>query len=334
MSLFNIQPPDFSNFFEIQWQERIDARSPNSSQFAINRSQAELVAIMPWGAEGDAIKQILGYQYVDTVGQKLCRVLPLRHPRYRWLFGSRIHGLRGLNPTGKTVAVALGEGPGGASRLRAWMAYEKIEFTVLFEPVPYRVLRDDEITSEADRFVEPMPQPGEDVIQQQASTMKFAEGSGTGGEPVSGGSGTVFPRTLGVIAAKNFYTLRWHRVSLDFVSGDRGISFPQFEAVLGKVNDAEFLGKPAGTLLFRAPKINIYPQSVNVLDESEPSLLADIDLTFHFYDPSPRGGSARGHNLVPYLDLQYYLATADGLTNGRGVYETGDFSKIFSHHEA
>lgn len=324
-------PPGQGLNFPIQWAEKIDDRSPNSDQFAVDRSVAELVGIIDWDLQYDAIGGILGYQYTDENTKKLKRVCPIRHPRFRWMHATRIFGMQGITPEGKVTRQVLGAPAGDPDRVNAWMAYRKVQFTVSFEALPYEILRDDEVAGEFDRFVEPMPDPGEDVIEQQAGTLVFAEGGG-GTEPVAGESN--FPRTIGIIAAKNFIRLKWHKVPEDFISPNRGISYPQFDAVLGKVNDAEFLGMPAGTLMARAPKIHRYAQSVNPRDRASPSMLCDVEVCFQFYDPSPRKGGARGHNLMPYPDKRYYLATHDGTMGGRGSYEEANFDNIFKHHSA
>lgn len=319
--------------FPVDWVEKIDDVSPNNDQFAVDQSRAELVAILDWDKQYDAILGILGYQYTDPASLQLRRICPLRHPRFLWMHATRIYGMKGQRYDGRVDNVVLGAPFGDPARLGSYATYRKIIFTVSFEALPYEVLRDDETGGEEyNRFLEPMPEPGEDVIEQQAGELIFAEGGG-GTEPTAGG--TRFPRTIGIIQAKNMIRLRWHKVPEDFISPNGGITYPQFDAVLGKVNDATFLQCPAGTLLARSPRIRRYPQSVNPRNRTAPSMLCDVDVCLQFFDPSPRESDTyRGHNLMPYRDKRHYLATHDGNVAGRGSYDEISFAKIFKHHSA
>ena len=312
--------------FVADWKEKVGAISPGMGQFSRTSASEKLYVYVPWDTQYEWRQRILGYHRV--VNDKLRRVLPARHPRETHMWAERITEVRGVRFDGKEVHV---------EQIQATAKYTKALLTVQFETPDYAVLEDNDVANEWERYVSRQREPKEDVILQNKGNMTFVEGTGSDGQPTAGT--TQFPRTIVVIEAKTNLRVTWHEVPEEFVLDADG-KYPALDNAAGSVNSAEFLGYPAGTLLFRPPRVERFRQTVNLRDPKAFNFLLKIELNLQFFDPPQGNGSAgiRGHNLKPWIDRQCYYATAEGAggaagtAGGNPTHPTYDHRKVFQHH--
>jgi len=105
-------------------------------------------------------------------------------------------------------------------------------------------------------------------------------------------------------------------------------------AAMGTVNEFEFDGFPAGTLLCLAPKVRPFNSALG-------TLIFDIDYRFRYVAKIRRRDQVNvGHNFflrrvirgttsAPQPDIDYRQITLTGLANGRPTYAPFDFRKLF-----
>jgi hypothetical protein len=130
--------------------------------------------------------------------------------------------------------------------------------------------------------------------------------------------------------------VKWNQIPYSFVTGQNVPAAYSYKTAisycLGTVNQWEFLGYPAGTLLFEAVTVDkIYPQPFQPYVKSpytnkylpENFLLCDVEFSFVYRNPPPGDNYAifgginpvqdknriyAGHNLVPRAQSGTYLA--------------------------
>jgi hypothetical protein len=249
----------------------------------------------------EVIRCILGYAYLSqTPVTKMRRVLPLQHLSFTSLFATEISSIQGRGPV-RGVSFNESRVP---SRIHV-QAYNHYRLVVLFESLPYDVLRDqDEQPSELYRFTEYHMQLGVENIIRPGNTFKWLTGTPLAGQPIPVGDVTR--------AAKGIVTFIWRNVPRAGLFGGSGRSKPSnILDGISRVNRAQFAGFPPGELLLLPPKFHqkIIPSDVgNRLSGQATSFVHyDVELPMSWISP-PYDSTVnvvgpeyayRGHNLFP-----------------------------------
>ena len=315
--------PDYTEF--------VSELSPSTAGFAMEGGRATLQLWVAAGELEDAITDLLGDVESSGTGG-LVRTLPKAHPRFPWMFASRISNIQGRKWTGKEPSEAELEAP----PLDFYAEYDRYLLTVDFEPRPYPVLSDEAIPSESFTWYDesgasqsenrpeewrrfcwgyPVPQP--ELITAQRGMMVFRLSDAT--EPAAPHL-TSFPDHPRMILPKAALKFVFHQIPLQWVTSEsswivRGI---------GKINQLEWNSYPAGSLLYTAPSVRPYTPPVPTLDLFEgvysAEKLCDVEFNFEYTNRSNGGATptisnpnwiAAGHNLLPWLyDRKFYYATA------------------------
>ncbi len=318
------------------WEELIGDISPSGEQFTDRASVVRVAGQVDWEDSYSLILAAKGYSYTDS-SNRLCRLNPLRHPFYSWLYCSAVTDIRGVQVDAEEPKESY-EVPGS---LDAIAKYKKIRCVLEFSPLPPgMVLKEDSDVQvsgggEWERNVTVSVSPVNEFLQVKSGQIKFNTPS------VTNLDGRAVSTTQYLRIQKTKYMIKWHQVPKTYVMDQWNPV--QISKAAGKVNDTEFFGFPRGTLLFlNDPVIEPYASPLRVGDEEDDIYYVDITLPMLFFDPpngiaSPNTGhDIRGHNLLPaaYGDAEvgkYYPAVFDR-TGSPPVFEYYEFRNIFRHH--
>ena len=315
--------PDYTEF--------VSELSPSASGFAMEGGRATLQLWVAAGELEDAITDLLGDVESSGTGG-LVRTLPKAHPRFPWMFASRISNIQGRKWTGKEPSEAELEAP----PLGHYAEYDRYLLSVDFEPRMYAVLSDEAIPTESVTWytengeVRSYDRPQEwlrfawgqmvwqpELITAQRGQMVFRTSDATEPSPPHRTAFQSFPR---MTLPKALVKFHWYQVPLGWVDSEnswivRGI---------GKINQLDWNGYPAGSLLFTGLGTRPYTPPVPTLDLFEgvysAEKLCDVEFNFEYTNRSNGGATptisnpnwiAAGHNLLPWLyDRKFYYATA------------------------
>jgi hypothetical protein len=262
------------------------------------------------------------------------------------LYANRITSIKPMHWTGK-VLVDAGSG------LSRWSGYDFALLTILFTQPHYPILSDEYLDfrfpplvidgqayrQEYLRYCERLPTIAGDILTVESGTFKWAEGGAAPAPTV----GALLQTPVGQPLTVGDFALIWRQVPLYGLFSPTTYRADNLVAAENTVNKVDFLGYPAGTLLFAGATFswNEAPYPTGALEQTTlstapsspeqpfPSLTVDVNLVFKFKDPPP-GASTRGWNLQPWRgDMKWYLATIDGTAGGTPMLPTYDFRKLF-----
>lgn len=326
-------------FTEDDWKELAATVQPGGGDaFTIDSASAALVGIIPARKRRSARNFFLGYSYADSADYALKRVNPVYHPHYPELvctsarFQQRDHKAGPDADDGFWTKIDSRDvGP-----LNYQTDYHYATATLEFGQVPCEFAEDDSLTwsgLEYDRscVIFAHTRPALEVLSAETDRyITFVEG------PVNNPKNKKFPGSINEFLRKTTFSIVWRNVAEAFTH-DYGLPRKIVEAI-GTVNDAEFLGFPAGTLLLQEPEFRRYQQPVFTADRQ--GLYAnDITLPFLHFDPPPSLGAPkyRGHLLFPWVHAGSTSGGGPGWysaerTDGSPFLPESDFEDIFTHH--
>lgn len=329
----------------VRWAEFItDKGSSQEAAFSYADGNQATLTIFVYDADLEqAIADLLGSQEANFGGgsgsNTLDRVLPAQHPRFSWLFCSRVSSVKPYRFTGTT-------GPGGSQqngRLGGKSSqYDLYLLTCVFTQPKFALYTDAQLDAQAGggprpewlRYTERIAQPTTFVLSREAGqSFRYVEDNGAGQPPANTNVPVPQPQFLNQVD----YNLMWRRVPYIGLFGGGGTGTPDNQLNgLSAVNDAAFLGFPAGTLLFKTFRVHPYEDPVSPslfglnVNTGQSSLVCDVELVFTYFNP-PSGVSMatnHGHNLAPWRDNRWYLVK-DTATLTNKIYQEYDFAKIF-----
>lgn len=349
------KPPDDNTVAPAIYVEHVQSRAPYTDNVSMDNSVFQLVVKIPWELRSQCISRYMGYQYVE--GTKLKRVLPLAHPFFEFARCRRVLNIQGIGPRGTAPREPgnLGDDiPEDQFPRPHYAEYDYALITLQFETMPFDFKTDSQITEESERNVFRRIEPGYDSLYIEGGTgdkgtFKFDTAykildNVTPDNPSPDGKVSFHNgRTVPLQVAKLVWT--WYDVPWEFVTNSTGKPTNIMNCV-GKVNDATFWGFPAYTLLCDVPQIDLRPNPIPPFISTNASFLANIQFTFHYFEPTNLGtyqtvpgGPAltvpqRGHNMAIWrFTRKWYPCSIDG-DGAEQVYKTYDFRKLFRKAEA
>lgn len=287
------------------------------------------------------IENILGYATVNGPNASdgvLERNLPAFSATFPYMRATSISQIEAMAPTG--------QGDFQEAKFKRW------KITIQFETLPYDVETDADVLSistsntdfppESLRFVVWNRQPASEFARTPYNAFRY---------PLPVTPVVPLPGTNGqaILLTKYRITGTWMQVPTDWISNDGGYTFKNLDAATGTVNAKEFMGYPAGTMLFESyeptPRVMpVLPTSIGVNDPFYIPRCYDVQLKWLYFDPKPYykpGGvddasTPRGHNLVfnPKGPVDGYWQRALLIKqtldkNGNWLYQESDHTKIF-----
>lgn len=253
-----------------------------------------------------ALEDLLGTNEIvsnPAGGVMISRVPPANHPIWPFLRCTRV-SVKGLKWTGKTTYPPP---LGGATS-----TYQFTVLTALYTQPRYRILTDDDLDAkyppvsnvrqEQNRWIEYIPQVGVETINRDGGTA-FWWGEGPGGA-VALGQPITSPQTQNLAKADVVLLQRNVPLYKGFLSSASNYTTADnVDKLVGTVNSATFFGRNPQTMYFAGyravPKENwLTPGESGIGDLSFPTLLADIEYAFRWWNPPPFS-TTRGWNLAP-----------------------------------
>jgi len=332
-------------------------RTTTNSRFSMGQSSATLCGYIDYTVDlVDSITTILGACEPRGDG-RLKRTLPIAHPQFPWLFAEQVTvtGIGFLERADSEQALE-------AESLPTYAKYQRYKLEIAFAPRPYALIADDTIelrplqytdkngiqvnttyANEYVRFSDYDGQPSAEYITAQQGQFIFrAEGVAGNTNP----NNATVPGQVRLIQNKSTIKFTWYQVPLSYIEPlVRETSY--IEDAIGHVNQLDWYGWPAGTLLFLAPT---YKRYVPVNPGFDPwyeantvstAKLVDIEFTFQKFHPDtdpahgppvrPQDKVTQGHNLLPWFGsggkYHYYVETSIG---NRPMYPSFPFQLIFT----
>lgn len=333
---------------DTDFRERIDERSPGVWGFGPQGGRASMVFMIDDAdLDDENIKSILGsVEEPDAQSRdgRLYRRLPMRHPRWPWMFASRIESGSGLGaPEQRDAIIEEEETP---SLLDGFAAYPESQLQVLFEPRPYAVLPDSAIASgntvswtdetgtaqeneyapEWLRYVSYSVKPRSELLTANQGQMVFRQSDST--TAVSYGSGSPhlvpYPGHPRMRIAYTHYRITWHQVPLRYVESSNS----WITKLTGRINFRDWWGFGQGSLLYESadvsdPYVPAVPGRFKLSRATDYSSFKLVDVTFNLMHVNRTNGGtvpstissanwiAAGWNLQPWAkDQKFYYATA------------------------
>jgi hypothetical protein len=246
------------------------------------------VLLLDWNKCRSFERYALGFSYADD-GEpwRLRRRNPVPHPRFPWLTATTVSFTAFAplaNPEQDGTYV-----PGIYPDSFDVAQYQKVYATVRFTDRPWTFLPDQDVPSyltECQRNTYFNPSPSVEMISAEGlNNLRFANGTS---------ATTVIPAPFGTLMSKNLLALRWMWVPNEYISGDSTLTFtPKWiDSVVGRVNNAEFLGYPARTLLLQAPQYERFRFPYAPASKQTPGFFGwNVTFPIQYFDP-PRGYDA------------------------------------------
>lgn len=345
-----LEDPDDEFDYAADWRELLDPAAEDNVTSAAQ--ECTLVGAVPFNKIRSAARYFLGFSYCDAAAPyRLYREPPAFHPRWGNLYA---HGVsfRGWNPQ------ANADNDNGEPYTRSPFDPAGILRTGKFEyavcTVRYRsfgrtrFLRDDDIRDHLDeykRYTAFTTSPRIEALSSDgASQLKWAETPTLPALPTvppnAPSVGGAFPAPVATLLSKCAFVMSWMQVPHEYLSEDPDILIPKrLLNVMGKTNSDAFLGFDIGTLLAEPPVFEpmLFPVAT---DDYYPLTGWNVHVGFNFYSPdldedgdriSVPGSTYKGHNLMPFRNGGFYLATRDGATTGKKLLPEAPFWDIFKH---
>lgn len=326
-----VESPE-DTFTKSDWLEVIGNEQPGGGEaFTLESGEATIQVQIHWGQARSFIRFALGWSYADKESPYLMRrENPVYHPRFPWLTASSV-AFSAAAPVGVQGVGTKVDGV-FASGLKV-ARYDHCTATVRFTDRPWTFLENDFASTpatEGNRNTYFDPVPSVEIISAEGiNHIMFANGPGEGNK---------IPAPFGTLMSKITYTLNWMWVPQEYLSLDSNDTFIPSNVLscVGRVNSAEFMGFPAGTLLLQAPAFQRFRFPISTSGGFYGYFGWNLRLPMQYFDPD-RGetisATYRGHQCIPRReDLLWYGAKRT--VDGGKLYPEADFNNIFKHISA
>jgi hypothetical protein len=234
--------------------------------------------------------------YTDGTGkQRLSRIPPYSHPDEPLVRVTKMRskGFKFIEDINDVGGIKLPR-------------HQDLDIDLMLEPVPFDAKADFEIDTEMDRYIEILPdEPMAEYLNMPGLKMGLKYSSPTGTVPPHG---TVIPYNRGLPYIRSRIKRKWFRIPKDAwkagsplftrINGD-GTN----RAFIATVNDREFMGYPAHSLVLEAPAFE------RVFDSVASTWAYNVTYTWTFH---PQPGGALG---------VYFFDDPDAVTNRSGWYQ-------------
>ena len=347
--------------------ERVAGQAPSQFGFGVNNGRAQLLVKVPQAYLEPALRECLGYTVPNGTG--LERGLPIAHPQFPWLFCERVSNAQGIQFRSKDAASSTINGVSvqlEADTLPNYARYENYELALEFVPRPYAVCKDStiqeqeiswydiddtvaqkfKVKTEWWRYLEIDTQPGGEYITATQGSFNFKMDANPSGFTLKDAG--IKEGLLKRYLSARTILFRWYEVPYSFVTSKNSY----FDLYGGRINQTEFYGYPAGSLLMKTPARVLrtytkpFPEFVPWNGAFLPTQQKLCDLEFEMifvnrtlaqaYTPGAgetANGIVGGHNLVAcHIDNKFYY----GLNSQtkRPIYPSVPFEIFFRNPDA
>jgi hypothetical protein len=317
------------------YAEYVEDEYPGDGQFIPGEAGVTVVFNIPSFNIKQALLALLGFSVKQ--GGILHRDPPLGHPLYPWMYANKITRYQPYQFNGGNSPANSGQNfPLG---IPFYADYNYVRVWVQFSPLPYPVLPDAVINGdEFNRYVEKSFKPRGEAIQLDRGVLGYKPVAPVGLDidpPKCKGNKICEDLALGIskriIRCDVFWT--WHMVPEDGAVSGAGTGIPAKQlALLGTVNQADFHGYPAKTLLLQ--NVEMTPHNFGMESDFATvtgSRYYDIKFQATYWRPSPitlNLGDFGDWNFAPYRDGTFREVQFNN--NGNPLYEATDWTTLFT----
>lgn len=353
-------------FKETDFKEVLKMMRPSGENiFSKKRGESSASYFVPSRCLEAAMRYFIGYDAVtNSAPFVLQRKNPIRHPRYSQLWANGVAEVE-FKPDSKTAArlkraASFALRTDKPKRLPYRTGYDWAQLLVRFGPVDYDVREDfdpdfPDLSAARKEYLRNLALDTEPRVETVETKLPFTFIEGTlCPAPYTN------PKGLQVIAERAQLILRpdlllaWRDVPEKWIMKTATLVPSLILDALGKLNDDEFLGYPKGTLLLMGAKLTkspwtLLPEGVGFPPILESRFYYDVELLVNWFDPTKgfTGASPvqittnRGHNNFMWPGSQvvggttdpnggrWFVATLNGNTDGKALYEYTSYPKIF-----
>lgn len=263
----------------------------------------------------------LGVNYVDT-DNNLRRSLPMFHPVHCWAWAKQV-SINGQGFDGDDADAVIWDFQVTPAK---WKQYE---CRVIFDIPRFKVLADDEITNEYERFVS---------VDGSGDVKIVTVDNGQVWYDAPGEAWDLQPHNATIPVARRDgggFEIKWHHVPEEWLQATAEDYPEKFLLAQGKCNSATFFGKETETLMLLNPVERVRYVSPVMTDQiGDLYWLNDITFTFLYVKQlaAQMGDGAetqRGHNVLLGPEMKYWVAQNQ---NGQKIVPPIDFTKLFTRY--
>jgi hypothetical protein len=323
--------------------------------FSLESAEGVLVFLIDWRKARAFTRWVLGFSYADEVSPfKLRRENPQMHPRFPKLSAATVH-FSSVAPKANTDTGVPARAPNYPAVFTLPGALNKMGFydscycTVRYVQRPWDFRPDgyvDVPTDELDRNCYVTALPVVELLNAEGGTSQllWEEGDAVAASADKPKQGEAITNIFATRISKIRYILNWMWVPESYLSRDVNVFFAEkLWSCIGKVNSTPFLGRPAGTLLCDAPKMDRFQFPVSAFDGLNGFFGWNIQLPLTYFNPTlgvPESGDplldntkARGHRTLPWRGSNTWFG-AEREKPGVRLLEEADFSVMLEHISA
>ncbi len=324
-----------------EWESGV-TESPEEDTFTAEDSTAYAQG---WLKDGtyltDLLAYFIGYSYVDQNDPflQLNRKLPAFHPRWPWLYVSRVQ-IKGVKMQGQDE-----EANGGVGL--PLPLYDRYRFRVYADGLPYAIRSDEDIDTDGSgewgRYLFIDSEDTSELFVQEGGAYRYINSLNPLAPPNPGTfigpqTGTpILAAGMRVYAQRTLLVVTSYQVAHDLVLDAWGVP-RKFMIAKNKVNSATFLGRPPETMLLKNWSIKKTPQPVATQDRGTLSYGLRITMKFNYTNPPPFDATIhRGWNLAPGFNVNsfagwlYVEQPAMGAIPAKALYDSVDFNELLTH---
>lgn len=316
---------------ETDLYEVIEDRQPGGESFSLDADEATVHYEIDRNKRRAFVRWALPFAYMKpkrsgTNVPKLYRENPVFHPTFPWLYAAGV-SFQGFAPDGKKGLKAAGPNadPYWSETIGYEGRYQRCVATVKFKSNPWMVLDDiDPLVSTygeiaRNAFVDIAPSIESLSCEGPLGQLLWGETSPATALPVVVPEGPPVNEPVkaafNTLVSKNIFTLNLVQYPQEFFSleehPDRPFVPTNISRCVGRVNNSDFLGLPAGTLLMQPPKIQRFRWPVMQKQGKQPLFGVNVQIPLYHHDPDKGKSDSewRGYRLLSWAaSLLWYRA--------------------------
>jgi len=308
---------------ETQWSWIVEDHAPDKDFISDGESVCTISAYLhDQTLLQAAVARCIGYSFVGN-DLKINRRLPLFHPRWPWLWCTKVN-VSGEQFDGEDVS-EYADSP-------TIPMYAKYRFDLTFEQLPYFVLSDAAVASQSEfaRFTTIEPSDEGEMFGIKAGMMRYVSTDATiNGKTFSGYGLKVYAERSGLIVTM-------YKVPYDFICNSYGIPV-KLLAARGRVSSASFLGLGKHTMLLKGWKLRKTTQVVSTFNFDQQSFGCNLELHFGYTNPTRADGVVGGDDFNGWLLAPGFEGPSNTgwytvkTSSGAKLYDTYDMNALGTH---
>lgn len=230
---------------DLETDEYIVAMGTGKAKFDGDNSQSTVVYLVKWESHKSFIDYLTGYSTYGSLGSNpsnLYRELPEQHPEYVAQYAATCDvDPEGFDEDRRAAGERMIE-PEGALSEQGIIQANIARITCTYRALPFTVAKDDEYTApEYNRYTLVENDFGVETINITGRMQFYSTNNALDHAPP-------------ILSNIESRTVTWFDIPVDPNNDFVPANWKYIKQSVGRINSTEFMGEPAGTVLFLAPK--------------------------------------------------------------------------------